>query len=72
MSWVKELLYEMEEERKTIAMEQLSKHASDQAEQLASLQAQVREANSIKSKLKDWLAGGLVGATLGYLLSYIL
>lgn len=44
--------------------------ASD--EQIISLKQQIKESNSLQSKLKDYILGGLIGAVLGAALTSLL
>jgi len=43
-----------------------------QTQTIQKLRDDLREANSLKSKLKDWLIGGTIGAVIGFLLSLVL
>ena len=43
-----------------------------QTRTIQKLRDDLREANSLRSKLKDWLIGGTMGAVIGFLLSLLL
>lgn len=55
-----------------VTMNDLASAISKQTETIERLEAQLAEANSPKSKLKDYFVGGAIGALLGYLLSLIM
>lgn len=55
-----------------VTMDDLASAISKQTETIERLEAQLAEANSPKSKLKDYFVGGAIGAILGYLLSLIM
>jgi predicted HTH transcriptional regulator len=55
-----------------VTMDDLASAISRQTETIGKLEAQLAEANSPKSKLKDYFVGGAIGAILGSLLSLMM
>lgn len=52
-----------------VSTEDLALAISRQTRTIEKLETELREANSLRSKVKDCLIGGAIGALLGYLLS---
>jgi len=50
----------------------LANAIAKQTQTIQKLRDDLQEANSLKSKLKDWLIGGTIGAIIGFLLSLLL
>jgi predicted HTH transcriptional regulator len=55
-----------------VDINKLADAIAKQTRTVQKLRDDLREANSLKSKLKDWLIGGTIGAVIGFLLSLLL
>ena len=53
-------------------IEVLADAIAKQTQIIQKLRDDLRESNSLKSKVKDWLIGGIIGAVIGFLLSLLL
>ena len=56
----------------TADINKLADAIAKQTQTIQKLRDDLREANSLRSKLKDWLIGGTIGAAIGFLLSLLL
>ncbi|MBC3764479.1 hypothetical protein [Neptunicella marina] len=63
--------YEKERQHKEEQLLELPAMLVNAHEEIGVLRAELKHANSFKSKLPDYLIGGLIGAIIGFTLTYL-
>ena len=62
---VDEIMSRLTSDDTNLSMHSLAEAIAGQTEMIATLQAELQNANSFKSKLQDFIIGGLIGAVMG-------
>ena len=66
-----DLVRKLSEASQPVGIAELARSISKQTETIEVLERQLAKANSLRSKLQDYIVGGGIGAILGFLLSLV-